>query len=104
MSASRLRLRPIAIADVDAIVGRYLAEGSTALALRFADTLDHALRQIALDPGDRLAPLRQRTAPRQLRVWPLRRFPHLVFYVEEPGQIDVWRILHGSRDIPATLR
>jgi toxin ParE1/3/4 len=35
--------------------------------------------------------------------WPLRRFPHLVFYVETKDCIDVWRVLHGARDIPTWL-
>lgn len=33
----------------------------------------------------------------------LRDHPHLVFYLEREDHIDVWRILHGRRDIPATL-
>ena len=39
-----------------------------------------------------------------LRDWPLTRYPHLVFYVEHPDQIDVWRVLHGQRDIPAWMQ
>jgi plasmid stabilization system protein ParE len=25
----------------------------------------------------------------------------MCFYVETAGQINIWRVLHGSRDIPA---
>jgi toxin ParE1/3/4 len=39
-----------------------------------------------------------------LRTWPLKRFPHLLFYVAGDTRIDVWRLLHASRDIPAWLR
>jgi len=38
-----------------------------------------------------------------LRCWPLRRYPYLVFYVELPRHVDVWRILHRRRDIPAAM-
>ncbi len=38
-----------------------------------------------------------------LRCWPLARYPYRVFYVERDDHIDVWRILHGARDIPAWL-
>jgi len=38
-----------------------------------------------------------------LRVWPLRRFPMLIFYQERPDTIDVWRILHAQRDIPSWM-
>ena len=31
-------------------------------------------------------------------------FPFLVFHVEREGEIDVWRVLHGARDIPAWMQ
>jgi toxin ParE1/3/4 len=34
----------------------------------------------------------------------LRRYPYLVFYVEQPDRIDILRVLHAHRDIPAQLR
>lgn len=39
-----------------------------------------------------------------LRFWQMKRFPHLVFYIEFADQISVIRVLHASRDIPASLR
>lgn len=39
-----------------------------------------------------------------LRSWPLRRFPHLVFYVEAKDCIDVGRVLQSARDIPAWMQ
>lgn len=39
-----------------------------------------------------------------LRCWSLARYPYLVFYVEHPDHIDVWRLLHGQRDIPAWMQ
>ena len=59
-------------------IGRHPATGST----RYAQELDL--------PG--------------LRCWPVKRYPYLVFYVERDDHIDVWRVLHGQRDIPAWLR
>lgn len=38
-----------------------------------------------------------------LQFWPLARQLHLMFYVERDDHIDVWRVLHGHRDIPAWL-
>lgn len=35
---------------------------------------------------------------------PLDRYPYLVFYVEGKEDLDVWRVLHGQRDIPAFQR
>jgi plasmid stabilization system protein ParE len=34
-----------------------------------------------------------------LRSWPLKKYPHLVCYVERSDHIDVWRVPHGQRDI-----
>ena len=39
-----------------------------------------------------------------LRSWPITRYPFLVFYVEAADYIDVWRVLHTSRDIPERMR
>ncbi len=39
-----------------------------------------------------------------LRYRSLTRFPYLVFHVERPGHIDVWRVLHAQRDIPAGMQ
>ena len=35
---------------------------------------------------------------------PLKRYPYLVFYIEQDDHIDVWRVLHSHRDIPSWLR
>jgi len=37
-------------------------------------------------------------------VWRLRRFPYLVFYLTHPTHVDVVRVLHEARDIPAVLQ
>jgi plasmid stabilization system protein ParE len=41
--------------------------------------------------------------PPGLRLWPLPRYPYLVFYIEQDDHIAVWRVLHGQRDIPAWM-
>ena len=38
-----------------------------------------------------------------LRFRMLKRYPYIVFYVERDDHIDVWRVLHGQRDIPSWL-
>jgi toxin ParE1/3/4 len=39
-----------------------------------------------------------------LRSRKLKRYPYLVFYLERDDHIDVWRVLHAERDIPAWMR
>lgn len=31
-------------------------------------------------------------------------YPYLVFYIKHPDHIDVWRVLHGQRDIPEWMK
>lgn len=38
----------------------------------------------------------------ELRYWSMRRFPYLIFYTPGSEEIDVWRVLHGKRDIPGS--
>jgi toxin ParE1/3/4 len=39
-----------------------------------------------------------------LRNWAVKGFPYLVFYIERDDHIEVWRVLHGRRDIPSRMR
>ena len=38
-----------------------------------------------------------------LRAWDLKRFPYVIFYMALGDRIDIWRVLHTSRDILGTL-
>lgn len=104
MKAKPVIPREQANRDVDEAVAHGLSEAGEALALGFIDALEKAYGHI----GRHLATGSPRYAHELnlpgLRVWPLTRYPHLVFYVERPDHIDVWRVLHGPRDIPAWMQ
>ncbi len=103
MTARRIEFRQLAATDISDAAGHYLGEGGEALALRFIDAVEHAVVQIGRSPH--LGPLRfsyELDIP-QLRAWALVRFPYIVFYVAVDDRVDVWRVLHSRRDIPATL-
>jgi hypothetical protein len=56
-------------------------------------------------PGfDRRHKTPRRDYPASASMWPIRRFPYLIFYIEQPDALDVWRVLHGQRDIPAWIQ
>lgn len=38
-----------------------------------------------------------------LRSWPCGRYPYIVFYMPLQDRIEIWRVLHARRDIPAWL-
>lgn len=87
--------------DLEKAADDYFAE---ALELRFIDAIEHTLNLIADRPAIgllRYAHVLQRS---DLRCFPAKRFQYLVFYIELSDRIDVLRILHGRRDIPAILQ
>lgn len=95
--------RTLANRDVDESVAYYLSEASDAVALGFIDALEKAYGHIARHPATGSPRYAHELNLPGLRAWPLTRYPHLVFYIEHPDYIDVWRVLHGQRDIPAWI-
>lgn len=89
--------------DVEDAVAHYLAEDAEAAALGFIDALDMAYSHIGRHPASGSARYAHELNLPGLRSWPLTRYPYVVFYVERPDHIDVWRVLQGQRDIPAWL-
>lgn len=89
--------------DVDETVAFYLNEGAEQAALGFIDALETAYTHIGRHPATGSPRYAHELNLQGLRVWPLSRYPYLVFYMERPDHIDVWRVLHGQRDIPAWM-
>jgi toxin ParE1/3/4 len=96
--------RALARRDVEAAVDYYIREAGPAVALRFIDALETTYRAIAAHPAAGSLRYGQELALPGLRARALKRFPHLVFYIERDDHIDVWRVLHAHRDIPASMR
>ncbi|MBS0292657.1 MAG: type II toxin-antitoxin system RelE/ParE family toxin [Proteobacteria bacterium] len=90
--------------DVDEAVAYYLTEAHEAVALGFIDALERAYGHIARHPATGSPRYAHELNLPGLRAWSLTRYPYLVFYVEHPDHIDVWRVLHGQRDIPAWMQ
>lgn len=103
MSRKKIILRPQAERDVNQAVDYYFGEGGFALAGKWADAVESALRHIGEHPGTgspRYAVLLKIPG---LRCWPVKRFPYLAFYIERETELDVWRVMHQARDIPTWL-
>jgi toxin ParE1/3/4 len=92
--------------DIDEAIAYYLSEDEDAeqAALGFIDAVEQAYAHISLHPATGSPSYAHELNLPRLRCWPLTRYPHLVFYVERPDHIDVWRVLHGQRDIPAWMQ
>jgi toxin ParE1/3/4 len=95
--------RELANSDVEEAIDHHLAEASAKVALGFVDELEKAYAHIARHPASGSPRYAHQLGLADLRFWPLGRYPYLIFYVERDEHIDVWRVLHEQRDIPAWM-
>lgn len=95
--------RELANLDVDEAIDYYLGEGSESAAFGFVDSLQQAYLHIGRHPATGSSRYGHELDLPGLRDCPLKHYPHWVFYIEREDHIDVWRVLHGQRDIPAWM-
>jgi toxin ParE1/3/4 len=101
--AKPVRLRRAAVDDIDAALDRYLAEAGADIAQRFVTAVERPTLSIGRAPRSGSLRFAFDLEIPDLRCWPLTRLPYVIFYVEHADHVDVWRVLHTRRDIPATL-
>ena len=99
MKARPVRPRAIARRDVAESLEYHLSEGGEKAAFGFIDELQRAYQLIARNPSTASSRYAHELNIPGLRSWPLKRYPHLVFFIERADHIDVWRVLDGKRDI-----
>lgn len=104
MTAKPVVPRELANRDVDEALAYYLQEGSEPAALGFIDALERGFRHLGSHPASGSPRYAHELNLPGLRFWPLDRYPYLVFYVERPDHVDVWRVLHGQRDVAAWMQ
>lgn len=95
--------RALAVQDVEDAIGYYLKQAARQAALAFVDALEDAYAILGRRPGIGSARYATELQVPGLRSWSLPRFPYVIFYVERADHVDVWRVLHGHRDIPALV-
>jgi toxin ParE1/3/4 len=92
-----------AVEDEEEIVHYYEQTSSEQAALGFINALDQAFSQLSRYP--------HMGSPRPeydleldgIRSWPLKKFPHLIYYKIKTDHIELWRILQPKRDIVQTM-
>ncbi len=89
--------------DIDEAADYYLSEAGADVARRFISAYDEALSHISQFPGTGSLRYARPGAEAELRFWPLSRFPYAVFYIARAAHIEIVRVLHLSRDLPAHL-
>lgn len=104
MSGKPVLPRELVHRDVEVAVDYYVRETGPDVALGFIEELQSAYRAIADRPGLGSPRYAQELALPGLRSREVKGFPYLVFYIDRGDHIDVWRALHGRRDIPSRMR
>ena len=98
------RLQAAAEADILLQIERYLGQGLPRIARRFHAAVWGAIEALLAMPE--AGPPRASSDPRLagLRVWPIKGFDDFRIYYLVPAEgVIVVRVLHGKRDIEATL-
>ena len=101
--ARAVELEARAERDIEAALHYYAVEAGEDVALRFISELNAAFEHLASHPQSGTLRWSYELGLPDLRSWSLQRFPYIVFYIGGPSAIDVWRVLHARRDIPASL-
>ncbi|WP_109573725.1 type II toxin-antitoxin system RelE/ParE family toxin [Aminobacter sp. AP02] len=96
--------RALARLNIEDALDHYGQQAGVNAALGFVDDLQKAYALIADQPASGLLRYAYELGLPGLRTVRLKRHPYVIFYSEQADHIDVWRILHGKRDIPAWLQ
>lgn len=104
MSTKQVVPREQATRDIDDAIAYYLKDHAEQAALGLVDALEDAYTLLGQHPALGTSRYAHELDIPGLRSLPLRRFPYVIFYLEQEDHIDVWRVLHGRREIPALMR
>ncbi|WP_424624892.1 type II toxin-antitoxin system RelE/ParE family toxin [Achromobacter marplatensis] len=89
--------------DIDTAIAYYSDQASEQVALGFIDALERAYSHLSRHAATGSSKYAHELDLPGLQSWPLTRYPYLIFYVDCPSHIDVWRVLHQQRNIPAWM-
>ncbi len=104
MSTKPVLRRAQVQADVENAIAYYLEQGAQNAVEGFIAALEKAMEHIRRHPTSGSPRYAAELGLPDLRCWQVKRYPYLVFYVECENYVDIWRILHCQRDIPAWMR
>ena len=81
----------------------YFEQAGLAVAERFTDALELALRHLAEHPRSGSLSTAEHVGIQGLRRWRVGQFPYAINYLDRPDHVDVWRVLHNRRDLATEL-
>ncbi len=97
------RLRAAA-ADIDSAISYYRENAGDDIADDFVDELERSVSLLVRHPRTGSLRFAYELEIPELRSWPLPNFPYLIFYLPSDDHLDIWRVMHARRDIPAFLQ
>ena len=103
MTGKPVMLSAQARQELRQITAWYRKEGGTSLAQRWAAAVEGALTRISAHPKAGATRYAMPLRLDELRFVPMAGFPYLLFYIEHERHIDLGRVLHAQRDIPAWM-
>lgn len=103
MIAKRVTLTAQAAQEIRQTTAWYKTEGGAILARRWAAAVEDALRHMCSSPKTGSTRFAVALKLDRLCFWPVEGFPYLVFYIEHRNHIDVRRVLHTKREVPASM-
>jgi toxin ParE1/3/4 len=97
------QLRALAEQDLADAVAYHRHEAGPETALGFVDAIEAEIADLCDQPSMGSLRFAFGLDIPDMRSWPVRGFPYLVFYVPYGDRLDIWRVLHAQRDILALL-
>jgi toxin ParE1/3/4 len=95
--------RAQALADIDSATSGYEINGGRSVAVQFSHAMQAAFTKVRQTPGAGSPRWSQLLGIPNLRSTRLKKFPWLVFYIEQSDHLDIWRVLHAHSDIAGIL-
>lgn len=99
-----VRRRQAAERDIGVAINYYLSQTSAETANKYIDSLERAIAQIRKQPEIGSLRYSHELNISDLRTWPVKNFPYLIFYMNLPDHVAVFRVLHSRSDIPDWLQ
>ena len=104
MTKRSLALNPGADFDIKGVLSHYQAQQAFQAGEVFLTELGQCLRFVTTFPRAGSLKLGHELSRRNIRTWPMNKFPFLLLYKETQSHVDILRVLHQSSDIPRWLK
>ena len=95
--------RLVAENDLDQAFNYYLDTAGAGVAEEFATEFGRTTALISEFPTSGSPRYAFEAGLEEIRFWPMKKFPYLIFYAETEHYIDVWRVLHSHMKISEHL-